>query len=160
MTGAGGNGAEFTGNSTNVSASNFTASSSATPLLARPFFNLNANREDVQLSAFPGISTGTVTALLAERPGLQRVEVDGEPAYVLTELIGPVAVGDRVVVNTTAVELGLGTGGLHFVVAVEGRGGGEAEPVGRTMKLVPKFSATPPIRKEGANRGFRTDAVS
>ena len=41
--------------------------------------------------------------------------VDGEKAYVLTQLIGPVAVGDRVVMNTTAVELGLGTGGWHVV---------------------------------------------
>src|SRR5690606_2824394 len=32
-----------------------------------------------------------------------------------TRLIGPVAVGDPVVVNTTAVELGLGTGGWHVV---------------------------------------------
>ena len=38
-----------------------------------------------------------------------------ERAYVLTQLTGPVAVGDRVVVNTTAVELGLGTGGWHVV---------------------------------------------
>ena len=36
-------------------------------------------------------------------------------AYALTQLTGPVAVGDRVVVNTTAVELGLGTGGWHVV---------------------------------------------
>ncbi len=43
------------------------------------------------------------------------MEVDGEPAYVLTQLIGTVAVGDRVVVNTTAADLGLGTGGWHFV---------------------------------------------
>ena len=63
----------------------------------------------------PSYTTGTVTKLLAERPGLQRVEVDGRPAYVLTQLIGPVAVGDRVVVNTTAVELGLGTGGWDVV---------------------------------------------
>ncbi len=59
--------------------------------------------------------TATVTAITAERAGLQKVEVDGEPAYVLTQLIGPVALGDQVVVNTTAVELGLGTGGWHFV---------------------------------------------
>jgi hypothetical protein len=39
----------------------------------------------------------------------------GDRAYALTELVGPVAVGDRVVVNTTAVELGLGTGGWHVV---------------------------------------------
>jgi hypothetical protein len=63
----------------------------------------------------PSFSTGVVTAVRSEREGLQRVEVDGEPAYVLTDLIGPVAVGDRVVVNTTAVELGLGTGGWHVV---------------------------------------------
>ncbi|MEM9711637.1 MAG: DUF3866 family protein [Actinomycetota bacterium] len=59
--------------------------------------------------------TGTVDALLAERRGLQRVTVDGQRAYVLTDLIGEVAVGDHVVVNTTAVDLGLGTGGWHVV---------------------------------------------
>jgi hypothetical protein len=34
---------------------------------------------------------------------------------VLVDLVGSVAVGDQVVLNTTAVELGLGTGGWHFV---------------------------------------------
>jgi hypothetical protein len=63
----------------------------------------------------PSFRTGTVTAVLSERAGLQRVEVDGEKAYVLTQLIGTVAVGDEVVINTTAVELGLGTGGSHVV---------------------------------------------
>src|SRR3989442_12569306 len=63
----------------------------------------------------PSYRTGEVVALLDARPGLQRVEVDlgkgPERAYALTQLTGPVALGDRVVVNTTAVELGLGTGG-------------------------------------------------
>lgn len=63
----------------------------------------------------PSYKTGTVTKLISERPGLQRVEVDGRRAYVLTQLIGTVAVGDRVVVNTTAVDLGLGTGGWDVV---------------------------------------------
>ena len=67
----------------------------------------------------PSFRSGTVTSLREERDGLQRVDVDfgdaSEPAYVLTRLTGPVAVGDRVVVNTTAVELGLGTGGWHVV---------------------------------------------
>ncbi len=63
----------------------------------------------------PSFRTGAVTAILSERAGLQRVEVDGERAYVLTDLVGPVGVGERVVVNTTAVELGLGTGGWHVV---------------------------------------------
>src|SRR5437588_15804 len=67
----------------------------------------------------PSFRSGKVTTLLMERPGLQRVEVDlgdgNERAYVLTQLTGNVAVGDRVVVNTTAVELDLGTGGWHVV---------------------------------------------
>jgi hypothetical protein len=67
----------------------------------------------------PSFRTGKVVRLLEERPGLQRVEVDlgdgPERAYTLPQLTGPVALGDRVVVNTTAVELGLGTGGWHVV---------------------------------------------
>ncbi len=63
----------------------------------------------------PSFRTGTVSEVLAERPGLQPVATDAGRAYVLTQLTGPVAVGDEVVVNTTAVELGLGTGGWHVV---------------------------------------------
>jgi hypothetical protein len=67
----------------------------------------------------PSFRTGVVVRLLEGRRGLQRVEVDfgegPERAYVLTQLTGTVDVGDRVVVNTTAVELGLGTGGWHVV---------------------------------------------
>jgi hypothetical protein len=73
----------------------------------------------------PSFTVGTVHSVLLARPGLQRIlvalddtaSVDAEPerAYVLTKLTGDVQVGDRVVVNTTAVELGLGTGGWHVV---------------------------------------------
>lgn len=63
----------------------------------------------------PSYRTGTVTEILEERPGLQRVLVDGERACVLTAQVGTVRVGDDVVCNTTAVEAGLGTGGWHFV---------------------------------------------
>lgn len=68
----------------------------------------------------PSFRTGTVTEILGERRGLQRVLVDvpgrgAEPAYVLTQLTGDVALGDDVVMNTTAVDLGLGTGGWHVV---------------------------------------------
>lgn len=56
-----------------------------------------------------------MTRLLEERPGLQRVDTDLGRAYSLTQLTGTVAVGDRVVLNTTAVDLGLGTGGWHVV---------------------------------------------
>ena len=70
----------------------------------------------------PTFRTAKVTQILAERSGLQRVRVRfadpdqrGDRAYVLTELTGRVAVDDDVIVNTTAVDLGLGTGGWHFV---------------------------------------------
>jgi hypothetical protein len=67
----------------------------------------------------PSFRSGRVLRLLEERSGLQRVEVDlgngAERAYVLSQLTGSVSEGDRVVVNTTAVELGLGTGGWHVV---------------------------------------------
>lgn len=67
----------------------------------------------------PSFHTGRVERVMSQRDGLQRVEVElpsgRERAYVLTQLTGPVAVGDHVVVNTTAVELGLGTGGWHVV---------------------------------------------
>ncbi len=70
----------------------------------------------------PKFVVGTVDELTSSRRGLQRVVVDGRPAYVLTDVIGPVDVGDRVVVNTTAVDLGLGTGGfdvVHWNLATE-----------------------------------------
>jgi hypothetical protein len=64
----------------------------------------------------PSFEEHTITEVLAERRGLVRVRLDdGSRAYALTQLTGGVAVGDRVVVNTTAVERGLGTGGWHVV---------------------------------------------
>ena len=67
---------------------------------------------------------GIVTALGEARRGAHEVavEVEGEPARAIAypDLCGPVTVGDQVILNTTAVALGLGTGGVHLVVAVEG----------------------------------------
>jgi hypothetical protein len=64
----------------------------------------------------PRFTSAVVHEILAERRGLQRVGlVGGDRAFVLTDLIGPVHVGDEVVVNTTAVDLGLGTGGWQVV---------------------------------------------
>lgn len=62
-----------------------------------------------------------VNEVLATRDGLQELAVEridggpGDRAYALTDLTGPVAAGDDVIVNTTAVDLALGTGGWHFV---------------------------------------------
>ena len=83
----------------------------------------------------PAFRTGTVTEILSARRGLQRVEVDGEPAYVLTQLIGEVDVGDRVVCNTTAVDLGLGTGGWHVVHWNLARADLHPESGGHVLKL-------------------------
>src|SRR5437588_6411708 len=86
---------------------------------------------------------GRVVAIAAERPGALELEVqvEGEPAIAIAypDLTGPVEPGDAVLLNSTAVELGLGTGGVHFVVAVEpprwAPGGGPGEPApGRVMK--------------------------
>lgn len=68
----------------------------------------------------PTFRTATVTEELSARPGLQRVRLamdDGTEAraYALTDLTGAVGAGDEVVVNTTAVDLSLGTGGWHVV---------------------------------------------
>jgi hypothetical protein len=68
----------------------------------------------------PTYRATVVREVLSERPGLQRLRVDmgdgtAARAYALTSLTGPVAVGDEVICNTTAVERGLGTGGWHVV---------------------------------------------
>lgn len=64
----------------------------------------------------PSYAERTARAVIGSRPGLVRVELDdGSRAYGLTQLTGPVAVGDRLVVNTTAVDRGLGTGGWHVI---------------------------------------------
>jgi len=84
----------------------------------------------------PSYATTTVVAVLAERAGLQRVALaTGRRAYVLTEVVGPVAPGDEVVVNTTAVDLGLGTGGedvVHWNLARRAWSGGHG---GHVVKL-------------------------
>jgi hypothetical protein len=83
----------------------------------------------------PTFRTGRVTRLIASRAGIQHVEVDGEKAYVLSDVIGPVELDDRVVVNTTAVDLGLGTGGWHVVHWNLARDGWHRPGRGHLMKL-------------------------
>jgi len=68
----------------------------------------------------PSYRTGEVVRVLSSRPGLQRllVRMPDDPrarAYCLTALVGEVGPGDAVVCNTTAVDLGLGSGGWHVV---------------------------------------------
>ncbi|MFL5827583.1 MAG: DUF3866 family protein [Thermoleophilaceae bacterium] len=66
------------------------------------------------------------------------VEIDGErrPAIAYAALTGPVEVGDDVVVNTAAAELGLGSGGFDLLHVNLTRGlGGVGETGAHVMKL-------------------------
>ncbi|HET6351920.1 MAG TPA: DUF3866 family protein [Coriobacteriia bacterium] len=85
---------------------------------------------------------GTVVAVDSARDDLQKLTVEldtGEAGTALNypALAGICAEGDRVLLNTTAVELGLGTGGSHFVVARQGSDGIalDAPSGGHIMKL-------------------------
>lgn len=84
----------------------------------------------------PAYASREVVGMISERAGLQRVELaGGRRAFVLTQLIGPVSIGDRVVVNTTAVDLGLGTGGWDIVHWNLSREEWSAPGVGHVLKL-------------------------
>ncbi|NLM37132.1 MAG: DUF3866 family protein [Firmicutes bacterium] len=82
---------------------------------------------------------GTVVRMIRDLPTYQElaVQLDGSEAkdVAYPPLTGAVRVGDRVWLNTTAVELNLGTGGFHFVQAIEGRREREYTPPGHIMKL-------------------------
>src|SRR4051794_16143795 len=84
----------------------------------------------------PSFRTGTVTEIVEERDGLQRVLVDhDQPAYAIEDLVGPVQLGDFVIVNTTAVDLGLGTGGAHVVHWNLSHDGWTSASSGHVMKM-------------------------
>jgi hypothetical protein len=74
----------------------------------------------------------------ASRAGAQELEVeiddDVAPAISYPGLSGDVEPGDTVLLNATAWELGLGTGGVLFVIAVEGRERAVEIAPGRVMK--------------------------
>ena len=94
------------------------------------------------------VCTGTVLEVTERRKGLEklRVETDEDPEVVrrainYPALAGPADRGDHVLLNTTAVDLGLGTGGWDFVLAnlsrlEEGPSASLGEPTsGHLMKL-------------------------
>jgi hypothetical protein len=73
------------------------------------------------------------------RPGVLELEVDVEgsraAALAYPALTGPLSEGQSVLLNTTAVAEDLGTGGYHFVVAVEGSDSMDPPDGGHVMKL-------------------------
>ncbi|MBA2313434.1 MAG: DUF3866 family protein [Actinobacteria bacterium] len=84
--------------------------------------------------------SGSILAVLEQLDDLVRADVvldDGTQiaAAGFTSMLGPVDAGNRVVVNTTGIELGLGTGGVGFLLwNLDGRGPGELGP-GHIVKL-------------------------
>src|SRR5260221_350865 len=82
---------------------------------------------------------GIVETITAERPGAQQILVrpltpNLRSALNIIALTGHVAAGDRVLLNTVAVEMGLGTGGLDFVVSAPSRQE-SVPPPGHILKL-------------------------
>jgi hypothetical protein len=86
--------------------------------------------------------------VLGDRAGLLKLRVvptdapsESRRALCYTDLVGPVAVGEKVLLNTTAVDLDLGTGGWDYVVANlslcerEARWSCGGETSGHLMKL-------------------------
>jgi hypothetical protein len=71
------------------------------------------------------VRQGRVLAVKEEHPDIQflRVSCDDQEADAINypALTGPARPDDIVTLNTTAVELGLGTGGQHFVMAIQGQ---------------------------------------
>lgn len=86
------------------------------------------------------IRPGCITEIKARRQGCTEVEVqiEGEGryrAYNYDDMTGPVGVGDEVVLNTSAVAIGLGTGGAHFIMANMTRPYHEMQDPGHIMKM-------------------------
>lgn len=83
------------------------------------------------------LQEGTVLQVLdAARRQELKVQVGSAEAAALNypDLLGPCRVGDRVLLNTTASELKLGSGGWHYVLAIWGRGRSLSKQ-GHIMKL-------------------------
>src|SRR5437588_1189439 len=81
---------------------------------------------------------GRVTAIEAQRPGALELRVETEdgsfPALAFPSLVGDPRIGDRVLLNTGALDLGLGTGGFALVVALPDRLPADREEPGHIVK--------------------------
>lgn len=82
---------------------------------------------------------GTVIRIVENRPGYAALEVEVEGslrrAVAYTMITGEVAAGDRVLLNTTAVALQLGSGGYDFVMVNLSRPQQELSGKGHIMKM-------------------------
>ena len=88
------------------------------------------------------------------RPGLQRLTLDdGSEAFALTDLCGPAQAGDELLVNVSAVELDLGTGGAHVVHTNLSSPYGGARGEGRVMKARYLAEQVPVVAAEETGEG-------
>lgn len=81
-----------------------------------------------------------VTGVRAWDEGISEAQLEfdgvgGRPGLVLEEITTPVEPGDEVIVNVTAAELGLGSGGYHFVLWNLSRDSLDTGAPGHIMKL-------------------------
>jgi hypothetical protein len=105
---------------------------------------------------------GRVSTVADRLEGLVRLEVDGEPCIAYPRLTGPVAVGDEVVVNIQARELGLGSGGFDVLYANLTRGLGlSVEPGAHVMTLpyTPLQQAVRHAEEDGVGTGLNGTPV-
>src|SRR5256714_14689165 len=97
---------------------------------------------------------GTVTAVTDRHEGLTRLEVDGNACIAYPRLTGPVAVGDDVIVNVQARELGLGSGGFDVLHTNLTRGLGLAPPAGAHVVKLPYTPVQHAQRHAEEDRGL------
>jgi len=104
---------------------------------------------------------GAVTAVLERLEGLVRVEVDGAPCVAYPPLTGPVALGDDVLVNVQARELGLGSGGFDVLYANLTRGLGLSPERGAHVMALPYTPLQTAVRhaEEAAAAADRLDGM-
>lgn len=80
--------------------------------------------------------TQTVSEILEFHSDVIKVLLDDDShAYAFPKLNGEVNIGDEVVINTTAVDLNLGTGGWHFILWNKSNKQIETPSGGHIMKL-------------------------
>ncbi|NLJ99861.1 MAG: DUF3866 family protein [Clostridia bacterium] len=90
---------------------------------------------------------GVVLEILSHRGDLSELDVDigggSHPAVNIKSMTGVVSVGDKVLLNTTAQDLGLGSGGHHFVMANLSKGCHGDERLSRDEGHIMKLRYTP-----------------
>lgn len=82
---------------------------------------------------------GIVKSIKSSDENLEDIRVDvcgkTQRAYNYPKITGKVQIGDKVILNTTAIELSLGTGGYHFVISNLNNMESNLDSDGHIMKL-------------------------